>query len=79
MRNTVSRYIFWLAILTWASCIPKTDTPKTSVNKSLAQKEIQKIYNLMATSDSDSLCQFLRHQDPTYRYHSLIVLSSLRE
>ncbi|MBK7524500.1 MAG: peptidylprolyl isomerase [Saprospiraceae bacterium] len=79
MRNIVNRYVFWLAILSWAGCIPKTDTPKTIVNKSLSDKEIQKIYNFMATSDTDSLCFYLRHKDPSFRYHSLLLLSSLRD
>ena len=79
MRNIVNRYVFWLAIFSWAGCIPKTDTPKTIVNKSLIDKEIQKIYNFMATSDTDSLCFYLRHKDPSFRYHSLLLLSSLRD
>lgn len=59
-------------------CIPKTDTPITSVVTDLNDKELQTILTLQAKVHTDSMYLYLKHKNPAYRYQVLKAFSSLK-
>lgn len=61
------------------SCVPKTDTVYSDVQVDLADPTVQIIYNLQDRQKTDSLCIFLKHENPAYRYLAALAFGSIRK
>lgn len=60
-------YIFFLGLLAF-SCVPKEEVQLTEVNLDFADPVYKKIYGFQDSQQADSLYQYLRHVDPSYRF-----------
>ena len=63
----------------FAQCIPPTEEVITDINIDFKDKTLQRLYIFQDRQASDSLFQFLRHKDPTYRYMSAMSFASLKD
>ncbi|MFZ1705661.1 MAG: peptidylprolyl isomerase [Saprospiraceae bacterium] len=80
MKNLSIRLCWGIILIAYfTGCIPKTDTPLTSVETNFKDKEVQQIINQLGRQNLDSIYIFLHHKNPSYRYHALQMLASLRD
>lgn len=87
MRQTTKRltmnrlHIFLLvfSVLIFTQCIPPTEEVITDINIDFKEKKLQRLYMFQDQQKSDSLFQFLRDKDPSYRYMSALSFASLKD
>ena len=79
MKNLVFGILIGWVLFLFHACIPKTETPLTAVKTDLNDKELQKLLQLQASQNIDSLYIYLRSKNPTYRFHALQSFASIRE
>jgi len=68
-----------LAFTAIYSCVPKTDTVYSDVQVDLSDPNVQVIYNLQDRQKMDSLCIYLKHENPAYRYLAALAFGSIRK
>lgn len=79
MKNLVFGILIVWIIFIIDACIPKTETPLTGVQTNLNDIELQKLLQLQKSQKVDSLYVYLRSKNPTYRFHALRSLASIRD
>ena len=63
----------------FSQCIPPTEEVITDINIDFKDKKLQRLYIFQDRQLSDSLFQFLRDDDPTFRYMSALSFASLKD
>ncbi len=75
MRNTQYFFLF-ITLVFCTQCMPFEEEKLTEVNFDFKDPMIQQIYTFQDKHLSDSLYQFFRHKDPTYRYAAAMAFAS---
>jgi cyclophilin family peptidyl-prolyl cis-trans isomerase/HEAT repeat protein len=68
-----------LILLVQQSCIPPVEEIYTDVKMDLKDPAMQKILNFQNEAQQDSLLEFFRHQNPSYRYYAVMAFASLKD
>jgi len=61
-----------------SQCVPPTEEVVTEINVDFKDKKLQRLYIFQDRQAADSLFQFLRDSDPTYRYMATQAFASLK-
>ena len=77
MIKKASCYLFVLVL--FCQCIPVKEEVITEVNLDLNDPELRKIYDLQDQRNTDSLYNWFRHKNPTYRYAATMAFASVQD
>ncbi len=70
---------FILATFIFTQCVPPSDEIMTDVHVDFTNPFLQNLYTLQDKGLSDSLYRYFRHEDPTFRYQSVLAFASLKD
>lgn len=71
--------IFIVFTIVFSRCVPPSDEVMTDVHIDFTNPFIQNLYNFQDRGMSDSLYSYFRHDDPTFRYLSVMAFASLQD
>lgn len=61
-----------------SSCLPNTNSEKTEINIAFTDPEIQNILQLQDHQDASGLYSYFNHENPAYRYLSVMAFGSMK-
>lgn len=77
--NRLHLFLLFIGVTIFTQCIPPTEEVITDINIDFKEKKLQRLYMFQDQQKSDSLFQFLRDKDPTFRYMSALSFASLQD
>jgi cyclophilin family peptidyl-prolyl cis-trans isomerase/HEAT repeat protein len=77
--NRLHIFLLLISVTVFTQCIPPTEEVITDINIDFKEKKLQRLYLFQDQQKSDSLFQFLRDKDPTFRYMSAMAFGSLQD
>lgn len=77
--NRLHIFLLFIGVIIFTQCIPPTEEVITDINIDFKEKKLQRLYLFQDQQKSDSLFQFLRDKDPTFRYMSALSFASLQD
>lgn len=78
----MSKLVFPFSIILafiFTQCVPPSDEVMTDVHIDFTNPFIQNLYNFQDKGMSDSLFSYFSHDDPTFRYLSVMAFASLKD
>lgn len=72
-------FIFSIVIILIQSCVPPEKVELTDININLNDSLYREILSYQDQRLTDSLIQYLNHDDPTYRYASVMAFASIQD
>lgn len=77
--NRLHIFLLFISVTVFTQCIPPTEEVITDINVDFKVKKLQRLYLFQDQQKSDSLFQFLRDKDPTFRHMSAMAFGSLQD